>query len=111
MGRQVAGLGRSLSLDPVAFLPHVDNMWRELCASQMTIRQIFLYLDRSYVITATHLRSLFDLGLSLLRQHLAAAPQVRRAACGLVSACVPECGCWISWPRGLESGLCGACRL
>lgn len=82
----VAGVVRDLaaatSLDPVPFLSRLDAAWRELCAGQMTIRQIFLYLDRSYVITATPLRSLFDLGLQQLRAHMAATPRVRQGVGG-----------------------------
>ena len=42
----------------------------------LTIRLIFLYLDRTYVITATSVRSLFDMGLHLFRKHLALHPEV-----------------------------------
>ena len=42
----------------------------------LTIRQIFLYLDRSYVIAASGVRSLFEMGLQLFRTHLAAHPEV-----------------------------------
>ena len=68
--------------------------------------QVFLYLDRSYVVKATGVRSLFDMGLHLFRNHLAAQKQVRgadfRSQCGCFSfailapfecsTCVPPIG-------------------
>ena len=42
----------------------------------LTIRQIFLYLDRTHVLANTMARSLFDMGLQLLGRHLAERPEV-----------------------------------
>lgn len=55
----------------------VEKTWEDLCAQMLTIRQIFLYLDRAYVISASGVRSLFEMGLQLFRNHLAAHPEVR----------------------------------
>ena len=60
-------------------VPQVEKTWEDLCAQMLTIRQIFLYLDRSYVIAASGVRSLFEMGLQLFRTHLAAHPEVTRA--------------------------------
>ena len=46
------------------------------CPQMLMIRQIFLYLDRTHVIATTATRSLFDMGLALLRKHLAQHPTV-----------------------------------
>lgn len=46
-------------------------------AQMLTIRSIFLYLDRTYVISTMGVRSLFDMGLQLFRNHLAAHPAVQ----------------------------------
>ena len=54
----------------------VEKTWEDVCAQMLTIRQIFLYLDRSYVIAASGVRSLFEMGLQLFRTHLAAHPEV-----------------------------------
>ena len=54
----------------------MEKTWEDLCAQMLTIRQIFLYLDRSYVIAASGVRSLFEMGLQLFRTHLAAHPEV-----------------------------------
>ena len=55
----------------------VERTWEDLCSQLLTVRQIFLYLDRSYVISASGVRSLFEMGLQLFRSHLAAHPEVR----------------------------------
>lgn len=62
----------------------VEKTWEDLSAQMLTIRQIFLYLDRSYVISATGVRSLYEMGLQLFRKHLAEHPQVR-------TECPPSC--------------------
>eukprot|EP00197_Chlamydomonas_leiostraca_P016154 CAMPEP_0202861492 /NCGR_PEP_ID=MMETSP1391-20130828/2868_1 /ASSEMBLY_ACC=CAM_ASM_000867 /TAXON_ID=1034604 /ORGANISM="Chlamydomonas leiostraca, Strain SAG 11-49" /LENGTH=749 /DNA_ID=CAMNT_0049540895 /DNA_START=162 /DNA_END=2411 /DNA_ORIENTATION=- len=106
VARTVARLAAHTSLEPVAFLDRLDGAWRELCAGQMTIRQIFLYLDRSHVITATPLRSLFDLGLQLLRQHLAATPKVESHAVAGVLALVERERAGEPVDRPLLKSLC-----
>ena len=55
----------------------------------LTIRQIFLYLDRSYVIAASGVRSLFEMGLQLFRTHLAAHPEVSHQPFAAASTPVP----------------------
>lgn len=55
----------------------VSSMWEDYCSQMMLIRSIFLYLDRTYVMTLPGLRSLVDTGLVSLRQHLAAHPKVQ----------------------------------
>ena len=42
----------------------------------LTIRSIFLYLDRTHVLSSTSARSLFDMGLQLLGRHLKDKPEV-----------------------------------
>ena len=43
----------------------------------LTIRSIFLYLDRTHVLSSTSARSLFDMGLQLLGRHLKDKPEVQ----------------------------------
>eukprot|EP00955_Chlamydomonas_euryale_P101421 365344-Chlamydomonas_euryale.AAC.5 len=76
IARQVAALHSMLALDAVTFLERVDAAWRDQCSQMLIIRHIFLYLDRTFVISTTSVRSLFDMGLQLLSSHLAAKPQV-----------------------------------
>lgn len=42
----------------------------------LIIRSIFLYLDRTYVISTSGVRSLFEMGLQLFGGHLAQHPEV-----------------------------------
>mmetsp|Transcript_26924 Transcript_26924/g.58796 ORF Transcript_26924/g.58796 Transcript_26924/m.58796 type:complete len:739 (-) Transcript_26924:3390-5606(-) len=79
---QVLRLCDMLQLDPVLFLERVDAMWSDYCSQMLTIRLIFLYLDRTHVITSTSVRSLFDMGLQLLRRHLASHQEVERHTVG-----------------------------
>lgn len=74
---QLALLRGQLSLEPLAFLHRADETWRDYCDGMLTIRSIFLYLDRTYVLTLPGIKSLFDMGLALLRGHLTGQPEVR----------------------------------
>lgn len=73
-----------VQLDPVAFLDRADAVWQDYCAQMLTVRCIFLYLDRTFVISLPGLRSIFDMGLQLLRAHLEKNQQVRAM---LLSSC------------------------
>ncbi|CAN0039454.1 unnamed protein product [Sphacelaria rigidula] len=53
-----------------AFLQLVDSKWQDHCSSMLTLRNIFLYLDRSFVLQAPALRSIWDMGLELFRNSL-----------------------------------------
>ena len=66
------------SLDAIAFLDHVGRTWEQYCSQLLLIRQIFLYLDRTYTLTSSSTRSLFDMGLQLFRAHLGRHPDVER---------------------------------
>jgi len=66
------------ALDAVAFLHHLGRCWASYCSQMLLIRQIFLYLDRTYVLENSETRSLFDMGLQLFRNHLGEHPEVRR---------------------------------
>eukprot|EP00241_Pyramimonas_parkeae_P003213 CAMPEP_0114239402 /NCGR_PEP_ID=MMETSP0058-20121206/8441_1 /TAXON_ID=36894 /ORGANISM="Pyramimonas parkeae, CCMP726" /LENGTH=764 /DNA_ID=CAMNT_0001351581 /DNA_START=97 /DNA_END=2391 /DNA_ORIENTATION=+ len=56
--------------DPVIFLSLMDASWQDHCSQMLMIRSIFLYLDRTFVIQTSGVRSLWDLGLQLFRTHL-----------------------------------------
>lgn len=53
----------------------------------LTIRQIFLYLDRTYVISTSAVRSLFEMGLQLFGGHLARHPEVLHLCACFVCNC------------------------
>lgn len=65
-------------LDPVVFLRLVEDTWNDHCSQMLTIRSIFLYLDRTYVLSASGVKSLFDMGLQLFRVHLSVHPEVEK---------------------------------
>lgn len=65
-------------LDPVGFLQHVEDTWNHHCNQMLTIRSIFLYLDRTYVLNASGVKSLFDMGLQLFRVHLSVHPDIEK---------------------------------
>lgn len=48
------------------FLPLVDHVWEDHCDHMLTIRNIFLKLDRSYVLQTPGLLSIWDMGLQVL---------------------------------------------
>lgn len=64
------------SPDAVVFLSHVEKCWQNHCDQMLMIRSIALYLDRTYVIQNSNVRSLWDMGLQLFRKHLSACPEV-----------------------------------
>lgn len=64
------------SPDAVVFLSHVESCWQDHCDQMLVIRSIALYLDRTYVIQNSGVRSLWDMGLQLFRRHLSACPEV-----------------------------------
>lgn len=54
----------------------VAACWKDHCDQMLIIRSIFLYLDRTYVISTSGVRSLFEMGLQLFGGHLAEHPEV-----------------------------------
>eukprot|EP00736_Rhodelphis_marinus_P001479 Rmarinus@m.1972 len=59
----------SSSIDPMSFLKHVETTWLSHCQQMITIRSIFLFLDRTYVIQTSGIRGLWDMGLELFREN------------------------------------------
>ncbi|CAM9253342.1 unnamed protein product [Pylaiella littoralis] len=55
-----------------AFLQLVDQKWQDHCSSMLTLRNVFLYLDRSFVLQTPSLRSIWDMGLELFRTYFQA---------------------------------------
>ncbi|GMH32280.1 hypothetical protein BSKO_00114 [Bryopsis sp. KO-2023] len=78
IGRIIDALKCKLVLEPVVFLQHVDDTWNHHCSQLLTIRSIFLYLDRTYVLNTAGVKSLFDMGLQLFRVHLSVHPEVEK---------------------------------
>ena len=61
--------GGSSSYHDGTFLAHVDRVWQEHCEQMNTVRNIFLYLDRSYALQTPGIRSLWDLGKKQTHGH------------------------------------------
>lgn len=66
--------------DVLAFLSLVQTCWADHCEQMLTLRSIFLYLDRTYAMQATAKKSLWDTGLQIFRTHLSRRPEVARKA-------------------------------
>jgi cullin-4 len=90
--RQVDSLCEQMQLsDHGAFLAHVDRVWQEHCEQMNTVRNIFLYLDRSYALQTPGVRSLWDLGLDLFRKRLGQRHEVQhKVVVGLLAAVESE---------------------
>jgi cullin-4 len=74
-----------LAMEPWSFLQEVEREWQTHCNQLLTIRSIFLYLDRTFVLQNAHLKSIFDMGLDLFRQQIEKCPTTERTlSSGLV---------------------------
>lgn len=65
------------SEDLVVFLSLVEKCWQDFCDQMLMIRDIALYMDRTYVKQTSNVRSLWDMGLQLYRKHLSLAKEVQ----------------------------------
>jgi cullin-4 len=60
----------------------VDDVWQDHCEQMLTIRSIFLYLDRSHVLQTPGLQPIWEMGLALFRQQLAQQGQQQQQGQG-----------------------------
>ena len=65
-----------ITLEAVVFLDHVSHKWQDFCSQLALVRQIFLYLDRTYVHNVLTNRSLYEMGLQLFRARLSGCPEL-----------------------------------
>ena len=105
IGRMVEHLAARGAQEPTLFLGQVAALWADHTQAMLTLRSIFLFLDRTYVVPHAAARSLFDLGLQLLRSHLDQHPQVPGTVC-LPTAGQGRSSCWTLGWAVLQS-LCG----
>lgn len=61
---------KQISSDQHLFLRTVDEVWRDFIDQVSTIRNIFLYLDRTYALVTNGIKSVWDLSLELAAHHL-----------------------------------------
>jgi len=66
--------------DTLAFLSLVQATWMDHCNQMLTLRSIFLYLDRTYIMQVASKKSLWEMGLQIFRSHLGRRPEVARKA-------------------------------
>jgi len=77
--------------DQQLFLEQVDYIWTNHCDHMRTIRNIFLYLDRSYPLQTTGVRPLWELGIYLFRRRFEYRQEVEaKCVVALLSAVEAE---------------------
>jgi len=67
---------RGQTPDARAFLSLMHGCWTSHCEEMLTLRSIFLYLDRTHVMQTAGKKSLWDMGLASFRRNLSARPDV-----------------------------------
>ena len=60
---------QSLALSDLQYLTLVASVWEGQCTRLLTLRSVFLYLDRSYVLHLPNVHSLWEMGLQIVRRH------------------------------------------
>jgi len=69
------------------FLFQVDCVWRDYCEQLNTVRNIFLYLDRSYASACAGVKPIWDAGNNLFRQQVDNYPELHtKLITGLLKA-------------------------
>ena len=76
VGRTLDALAADAAVDAVRFLSQAVAVWNDHCEQMLMLRSIFLYLDRTFVISTSGVHSLFEMGLQLFRAHMARHPEV-----------------------------------
>ncbi|XP_034847946.1 cullin-4B-like, partial [Mirounga leonina] len=61
---------KEYSLDIGPFLKKMDKCWQNHCRQMSMIRNIFLFLDRTYVFQISMLSSIWDMGLELFKSYI-----------------------------------------
>mmetsp|Transcript_4438 Transcript_4438/g.18948 ORF Transcript_4438/g.18948 Transcript_4438/m.18948 type:complete len:625 (-) Transcript_4438:4175-6049(-) len=68
------------------FLVSIDRIWEDYFSELLTIRSIFLFLDRKYVIHTTYEKNLFDMGVQVfVKQFTARTKIIDTSIKGIVS--------------------------
>ena len=65
----------ALCMDEQRVLYGLQSIWNSFKAEMHAIRQVFLMLDRTYVRQQTEMKSLWKMGIALLRKHVLERPQ------------------------------------
>jgi cullin-4 len=84
---KISALNRSV-LDGSDFLGLVDSTWQDHCHHMIIIRNIFLYLDRSYALNTPRVLSIWDLGLRILQENFKKLPDIQMKVIDGLLTCV-----------------------
>lgn len=70
------------------YLDVVDNVWKDYIQLMQNVNNIFLYLDRSYALHTIGIRTIWNMGLTILRQQIEIKHEVEnKIIVGLLVAC------------------------
>jgi len=72
------------SMDLTVFLTMAGVVWQDHTDHMLTLRNIFLYLDRGYILQAATLRSIWDMGLYFFRTHLQSRQELEQKLIGSI---------------------------
>ncbi|GMR31866.1 hypothetical protein PMAYCL1PPCAC_02061 [Pristionchus mayeri] len=61
----------------VEFLRLVDQLWNNFCAQTLMIRNVFLFLDRTYILNRPEIMSIWDASLNIFCEVIINNPYVR----------------------------------
>ncbi|KAI8145398.1 Cullin-domain-containing protein [Fennellomyces sp. T-0311] len=79
-----------LKISDGEFITTLNREWVELCSALVLIRNVFMELDRRYLIRATEYSSIIDLGKQLFREHVIESAKVRSTAISKLLALITE---------------------
>ena len=72
IAQSLAPLSTQLDVDHSLFLSSLSSIWHSHCTQMLTLRSIFLYLDRTFILHQQTVHSLWDMGLQLFCRHFMA---------------------------------------
>ncbi|CAO3591067.1 unnamed protein product [Absidia cylindrospora] len=78
------------ALDEGVLLVTLDSIWKQFCDHLVTIRNIFIELERRYIIPDTVYGSLLHLGKHMFRQSIMESPQIQQKTIECVMHLIQE---------------------
>lgn len=72
------------SSNHISFLTELNVFWLEYCAQLSMIQNVFVYLDRTYVLENSSIPSLWDAGLNIFRSIIIDAQKINQSIYSLV---------------------------
>ncbi|KAJ3214154.1 hypothetical protein HDU67_002014 [Dinochytrium kinnereticum] len=74
----------------ITVLREVGKIWDVFCDEQVLIRNVFMYLDRTYILRNSEVKSVIELGHDLFRQHFFNSPDIKDILVNSFVECVNE---------------------